>query len=289
MTSQLLATELANLIQESKRKHNDLRQVRTVPLSQPRASRVLSSTRSLKCRQAAEKSLDELKSLRGPSEGQISDGALDSLDASVLSCHRADTAPELAQRPNFVNPFIIACGTKNVKFTGIAVVCLQRLIVSRALPRSRLSQVLEALQQATSAGLDVQLKILQALPSLLSNYSADVRGELLVTALNVCFILQSSKNAIVNNTSAATLQQLVVSVFDKVVAEDSESLILLLFYVQTYLLMPFVESQADSPPVGQVPAADGEIPLKAAAMDAYRVMPLRFDHSDLVLIRPGFP
>ena len=138
-----------------------------------------------------------------------------------LSSHSTHTVPELAQRPNFVNPFIIACGTKNVKFTGIAIVCLQRLIVSRALPRSRLSQVLEALQQATSAGLDVQLKILQALPPLLSNYSADVKGQLLVTALNVCFILQSSKNAIVNHTSAATLQQLVVSVFDKVVAEDS--------------------------------------------------------------------
>lgn len=134
----------------------------------------------------------------------------------------AQTSEELSQRPNFVNPFIIACGTKNVKFTGIAIVCLQRLIIARALPRSRLSQVLEALQQATTAGLDVQLKILQALPALLSNYSADVKGELLVTALNVCFVLQSSKNAIVNNTSAATLQQLVVSVFDKVVTEDSE-------------------------------------------------------------------
>jgi len=128
---------------------------------------------------------------------------------------------ELSQRISFVNPFIIACGTKNAKFTGIAIVCLQRLIVSRALPRSRLNQALEALQQATSAGLDVQLKILQALPSLLSNYAADVKGDLLVTALNICFILQSSKNAIVNNTSAATLQQLVVSVFDKVVTEDS--------------------------------------------------------------------
>lgn len=30
MTTQLLATELANLIQESKRKHNDLRQVRAL-------------------------------------------------------------------------------------------------------------------------------------------------------------------------------------------------------------------------------------------------------------------
>ena len=76
--------------------------------------------------------------------------------------------------------------------------------------------------QASSAGLDVQLKILQALPSLVQNYSAELMGDLLVTALNVCFILQSSKNAIVNNTSAATLQQLVVSVFDKVVAEDSK-------------------------------------------------------------------
>lgn len=136
------------------------------------------------------------------------------------------TPLELSQQSNFVNPFIIACGTKNVKFTGIAIVCLQRLIASRALPRFKLSQVLEALQQATSAGLDVQLKILQALPSLLSNYAAEVKGELLVTALNICFILQSSKNAIVNNASAATLQQLVVSVFDKVVAEDGEWLIL---------------------------------------------------------------
>ena len=82
--------------------------------------------------------------------------------------------------------------------------------------------MLEALSDATSAGLDVQLKILQALPSLLQNYSSDIKEDLLITALNICFTLQSSKNAIVNNTSAATLQQLVVSVFDKVVAEDSK-------------------------------------------------------------------
>ncbi|KAK4150630.1 protein MON2 [Chaetomidium leptoderma] len=224
MTAQLLASELANLIQESKRKHSDLRQ-------------------------AAEKSLDELKTLRTPSEAQTSEA------------QTPDTVPDLAQRPNFVNPFIIACGTKNVKFTGIAIVCLQRLIVSRALPRSRLSQVLDALQQATSAGLDVQLKILQALPALLSNYSADVKGQLLVTALNVCFILQSSKNAIVNNTSAATLQQLVVSVFDKVVAED--------------------KSGGDSPTVGEVPVGDSTVPLRAAAMDAHRVF------NDICLLTEG--
>ncbi|QPC63520.1 hypothetical protein HYE67_005751 [Fusarium culmorum] len=178
MTTQLLSTELTNLIQESKRKHSDLRH-------------------------AAEKSLEELRNLRNPSE---------------------QTAPEeLSQKPNFVNPFIIACGTKNAKFTAIAIVCLQRLIVAQALPRSKLNQVLEALMQATSAGLDVQLKILQALPSLVQNYASDLKGNLLVTTLNICFTLQSSKNAIVNHTSAATLQQLVVSVFDKVVAEDKKA------------------------------------------------------------------
>ncbi|RNJ53122.1 hypothetical protein D7B24_002345 [Verticillium nonalfalfae] len=200
MTTQLLATELANLISESKRKHTDLRQ-------------------------AAEKALEELKAItnKASNEGQA--------------------IVELTQRPNFVNPFVIACGTKNTKFTAIAIVCLQRLILVRALPRGKLSHVLEALREATSAGLDVQLKILQILPTLLQNYAGDVKGDLLVTALNICFILQTSKNAIVNNTSAATLQQLVVSVFDKVVTEDP----------------------------GEAPTADADIPLREAALDAYRI------------------
>ncbi|RYP20033.1 hypothetical protein DL767_009534 [Monosporascus sp. MG133] len=206
MTTQLLATELTNLIQESKRKHNDLRQ-------------------------AAEKSLEELKSIRAGNEAEV--------------------AAELSQRANFVNPFVIACGTKNVKFTGIAIVCLLRLIVVSALPRSRLNSILEALREATSAGVDAQLKILQALPTLLQNYSVDIKGDLLVTALNICFILQTSKNGIINNTSAATLQQLVVSVFDKVVTED--------------------KSPSDSDYIGDAPTQDGAVNLRAAAMDAHNV------------------
>ncbi len=95
--------------------------------------------------------------------------------------------------------------------------------MSRALPRSRLKEVLEGFREATSAGLDVQLKILQSLPSLLQNYAEHLKGDLLAEALNICSILQASKNGMVNNTAAATLQQLVVAVFDKVVAEDSKS------------------------------------------------------------------
>ncbi|EHL03145.1 putative protein MON2 [Glarea lozoyensis 74030] len=167
MTAQILSSELGNLIQESKRKNTELRN-------------------------AAEKSLDELKALRTTSEAQI------------------------------------------------AAVCLQRLVVSRGLPRSRLREVLEAFREATSAGLDVQLKILQALPSLLQNYADDLKGELLA----------ASKNGIVNNTAAATLQQLVVSVFDKVVAEDKIAL--------------------EVPTIGEAPIENGTVQLRAAALDAYR-------------------
>ncbi|KAI1338808.1 hypothetical protein F5Y15DRAFT_98481 [Xylariaceae sp. FL0016] len=207
MTAQLLATELTNLIQESKRKHNDLRQ-------------------------AAERSLDDLRGIRSANEAQL--------------------ARELSLKVNFVNPFVVACGTKNAKFTGIAIVCLARLILSSALPRSKLNAVLEALREATSAGLDVQLKILQALPTLLQNYATDIKSDLLITALNICFILQTSKNGVVNNTSAATLQQLVMTVFEKVTAEDKTS--------------------ADGGFIGDAPASEGKnVSLRAAAMDAYCV------------------
>jgi len=97
-------------------------------------------------------------------------------------------------------------------------------VVSRGLPRGRLREVLEAFRDATGAGIDVQLKILQALPSLLQNYADDLKGDLLAAALNICITLQASKNPSVNNIAAATLQPLVVSVFDKVVAEDSQLL-----------------------------------------------------------------
>lgn len=142
------------------------------------------------------------------------------------SCLRISTHPffaELSQRTSFVNPFIIACGTRNVKFTGIAVVCLQRLIAAKGVPPTRLDQVLQAIRESSAGGLDVQLRILQSLPTLLQNYADEVSGDLLITTLNICFVLQASKNVVVNNTASATLQQLLISVFDKVVAEDSET------------------------------------------------------------------
>lgn len=74
----------------------------------------------------------------------------------------------------------------------------------------------------TLLGHDIQLKILQALPSLLQHYPSEVRGELLSSVLQICSGLQNTKNPAVSNTAAATLQQLVIAVFDRVTVEDGE-------------------------------------------------------------------
>ncbi|KOC17444.1 endosomal peripheral membrane protein [Aspergillus flavus AF70] len=175
MSSQLLQTELLNLIQESKRKNSDLRH-------------------------AAEESLNELKALPSTSESQI--------------------AADLVRKPKFVDPFILACHTRHAKLAGIGVVCLQRLVASRALPSERLKDVLSGLKETTNLSLDIQLKILQSLPSLLQHYSKDLGGELLVTTLEICATLQASKTLALSSTAAATLQQLIVSTFERVLIED---------------------------------------------------------------------
>ena len=67
---------------------------------------------------------------------------------------------------------------------------------------------------------DIQLKVLQALPSLFQNYSNALSGKLLAASLEVCFLLYGSKTAVVSNTAAAALQQLVAVTFEKVAHED---------------------------------------------------------------------
>ncbi|KAI9735199.1 MAG: hypothetical protein M1834_001789 [Cirrosporium novae-zelandiae] len=116
MSAQVLTTELSNLIQESRRKHGDLRA-------------------------AAEKSLQDIKALPSTSETQL------------------------------------------------------------------------------AAGLEIQLKVLQSLPAFLQNYSGEL-GQLLGTILQICTTLQGTKVVAVSSTAAATLQQLVMAVFEKL-ADDN--------------------------------------------------------------------
>lgn len=123
----------------------------------------------------------------------------------------------------------------------------------------------------TRLGHDVQLKILQALPSLLHNYPIDLRGELLSTVLQICSSLQSIKSPAVSNTAAATLQQLVTAIFDRVSVEDGRSL-LMLGIRKTLTLSE--ERALEIPIATEVKGDDGPVPVRPAANDAYKVRTL---------------
>ncbi|TID21580.1 hypothetical protein E6O75_ATG04975 [Venturia nashicola] len=110
-------------------------------------------------------------------------------------------------------------------------------------------------------GLDVQLKVLQALPPLLQNYPDDIRGGLLFTLLQTCSILQTSKTSSVSSTATATLQQLFSALFEKLGDEDIKAL--------------------EFPTVAEVPGENGSISVRAVAYDTYRVF------QDLVLMITG--
>ncbi|KAL8799220.1 MAG: hypothetical protein Q9182_006054 [Xanthomendoza sp. 2 TL-2023] len=129
---------------------------------------------------AAEQSFNDLKTLPNTSEAQL--------------------AADLKRRPNFVKPFVLACSLRNPKVAANGITGLLRLVVSN--------------------GLDVQLKVLQAVPSLLQNYADNLQGRLILSTFRVCFALHGSKTAVVANTAAASLQQLLSFVFEKVAAED---------------------------------------------------------------------
>lgn len=183
--------------------------------------------------QAAEKSLGDLKALPRTSESQIVAG-LFSFAQSKRKC--SNFARDLRARPGFVRPFVVACATRNAKFATSAIVCLLRLIVTQALAKETLSDVLDALRECSTLGelvsysiesrvltlvaLDIQLKVLQAVPSLLQNYASNLTGPLLTTTYQVAFLLYGSKTPVVSNTAAAALQQLVNSTFEKAGSND---------------------------------------------------------------------
>ncbi|KAL8828157.1 MAG: hypothetical protein Q9170_006722 [Blastenia crenularia] len=99
--------------------------------------------------------------------------------------------------------------------------------------------------------LDVQLKVLQALPSLLQNYARDLEGKLLVSIFQVCFLLHASKTAVVSHTAAASLQQLLAFVLERVAIQD--------------------DSASSDEPTVIIPIHDSPISVSRAAADAYYV------------------
>jgi Dimerisation and cyclophilin-binding domain of Mon2 len=72
----------------------------------------------------------------------------------------------------------MGCATKNVKVITIALGSLQRLIALRAVSLSAIPAIIQTMNDCMSQGVDIQLKILQTLLSLITNFPT-IHGGLL--------------------------------------------------------------------------------------------------------------
>lgn len=83
-----------------------------------------------------------------------------------------------AQSDDLLRPVFMGCATKNAKVVAISLGSLQRLIALKAVPQSAVPLIIGTMSDAMSQGVDIQLRILQTLVSLITNFPS-VHGELL--------------------------------------------------------------------------------------------------------------
>ncbi|KAH0826455.1 guanine nucleotide exchange factor in Golgi transport N-terminal-domain-containing protein [Lanmaoa asiatica] len=191
-----LVTELQSLASESRRKHPEIRE-------------------------AAEKSLAILRSSPEQAMASLASGGFVIHVYSFSLCPSSDMLEDGAQSDDLLHPVFMGCATKNAKVVATLLGSLQRLIALKAVPQSAVSLIISIISDAMSQGVDIQLRILQRLVSLITNFPS-VHRELLGEALLLCFKLQDSRIAVVSSTAAATLRQLVMFVVDKMVKEDKQ-------------------------------------------------------------------
>ncbi|KAJ1655649.1 Endocytosis and vacuole integrity protein, partial [Coemansia sp. RSA 25] len=128
----------------------------------------------------------------------------------------------LSKSDEVIRPFVLACNSNNQRLTTVAVHCLQQLVSRQAISPGSVRETLSTLNHVSGQSIEVQVKVLQMVLPLVTIYSDAVGGETLVEAFALCLALQRSRDPVVSNTAAAILRQVVVAVFDRVVAEDRE-------------------------------------------------------------------
>ncbi len=82
------------------------------------------------------------------------------------------------QSDDLLRPVFMGCATRNAKVVAISLGSLQRLIALKAVPQSAVALIITTMSDAISQGVDIQLRILQTLLSLITNFPA-VHGPML--------------------------------------------------------------------------------------------------------------
>ncbi|KAI0755502.1 hypothetical protein C8Q74DRAFT_1304103 [Fomes fomentarius] len=90
----------------------------------------------------------------------------------------ANLASDGPQSDDLLRPVFMGCATKNAKVVAISLGSLQRLIALKAVPQSAVPLIIATMSDCINQGVDIQLRILQTLLSLITNFPA-VHGQLL--------------------------------------------------------------------------------------------------------------
>ena len=143
-------------------------------------------------------------------------------DKSIEILKRVHSFEELERHPDFALPFVLACQSRNAKMTTLAMQCLQGLSTVPSIPRSRLSEILDAFIEATHLAMEIQLKVLQVVPIFFKTYGKFIYGPLCKKLLLCCSNLLHvpNKAPVVVGTASATLQQLIDEIFDRLSIES---------------------------------------------------------------------
>ncbi|KAI5966786.1 MON2 [Candida pseudojiufengensis] len=120
------------------------------------------------------------------------------------------------------NTLILACETGNLKINSIAIPIIQKLLNNHFIPDEKLNILIKTLTESSHLAVEIQLKILQCLPSFMLVYKSNMSGSTLLGILSICSNLTTSnKSPIVSNAASATLQQLFTNIFDNI--NDSQT------------------------------------------------------------------
>ncbi|KAJ3233497.1 hypothetical protein HDU81_002238 [Chytriomyces hyalinus] len=148
--------------------------------------------------------------------------AAEALFSLVKSLPSDRVASELASRSDSSKCFVLACATSNAKLASHSAVCLQRLAVAGAVHPSAIRSVVKAMADTVAlpaADQNTQVKVLQAIPPILSTHS-EIDG-IVPDAMQLCFNLsETAKFPIVNSIAAATLRQIVLHVYEHIPLEE---------------------------------------------------------------------
>ncbi|GAA5884135.1 hypothetical protein JCM6882_002154 [Rhodosporidiobolus microsporus] len=172
----------------------------------------------------------------GRRHGDVRDAA--DKAAQLLKTNKEQALEELRSDPPptqhpLYQPIFLASTTRNAKVIALAVSALQRLIMAGLVPKTLVKQVLDTLEHVVAQGVEIQLKVLQTLVSLLTTTTSTttpggkvrtdklVQGEELGHALELSHRLSTSKIPVVASTASATLRQLFMFVFERVGEEDA--------------------------------------------------------------------